>query len=133
MRRRPPITAPTSGATGASGRFASVPMEPSTWSPGATRMRRRASSRPSAASRPMRDRAWVMVAALALLGGCGDDETDTAGPGGTLPPRRVFVTSAIYPGNIGGLMGADAKCQTSADAAMLGGSWRAWLSQDGVN
>jgi hypothetical protein len=45
----------------------------------------------------------------------------------------VFVTSTIYEGNLGGLSGADQKCQASAGAAMLGGTWVAWLSQDGLN
>ncbi len=39
---------------------------------------------------------------------------------------RVFVTSTTYDGNLGGLAGADAKCQSSA--ASLGGTWKAWLS-----
>ncbi len=42
--------------------------------------------------------------------------------------KRVFVTSSAYNGNLGGLAGADAKCQARADAAKLGGVWKAWLS-----
>jgi hypothetical protein len=42
--------------------------------------------------------------------------------------NRVFVTSANYDGNLGGLEGADAICQTTADGAGLGGVWKAWLS-----
>ncbi|MFC2031659.1 hypothetical protein ACFLWA_13145 [Chloroflexota bacterium] len=45
--------------------------------------------------------------------------------------KRVFVTSADYQGDLGGLAGADAKCQELADIAELGGSYRAWLSTDG--
>jgi len=41
---------------------------------------------------------------------------------------RVFVTSTTYDGNLGGLEGADAKCQERANAANLGGQWKAWLS-----
>lgn len=41
---------------------------------------------------------------------------------------RVFVTSTTYDGNLGGLPGADAKCQTRADTVNLGGSWKAWIS-----
>lgn len=41
---------------------------------------------------------------------------------------KVFVTSETYTGNLGGLAGADAKCQALADAAGLTGTWRAWLS-----
>jgi hypothetical protein len=41
---------------------------------------------------------------------------------------RVFVTSQLFDGNLGGLAGADQKCQALADAAGLGGEFRAWLS-----
>src|SRR5262249_27131858 len=46
------------------------------------------------------------------------------------PPRRVFVTSLTYTGNLGGLAGADALCQARADAAALGGTYKAWLADD---
>ncbi len=42
--------------------------------------------------------------------------------------KRVFVTSQRYNGYLGGLSGADLKCQQRADAANLGGTWKAWLS-----
>lgn len=42
--------------------------------------------------------------------------------------KRVFVTSTTYNGNLGGLSGADAKCQTRANTTNLGGTWKAWLS-----
>jgi prepilin-type N-terminal cleavage/methylation domain-containing protein len=42
--------------------------------------------------------------------------------------KRVFITSTTYNGNLGGLSGADAKCQERANAASLGGTWKAWLS-----
>lgn len=45
--------------------------------------------------------------------------------------NRVFVTSEAYNGNLGGVTGADAKCQALADAANLGGTYRAWLSASG--
>lgn len=41
---------------------------------------------------------------------------------------RVFITSTKYTGNLGGLAGADAKCQERANYASLGGIWKAWLS-----
>ena len=43
-------------------------------------------------------------------------------------PKFVFITSTTYNGNLGGLSGADAKCQARADTAGLGGAWKAWLS-----
>lgn len=42
--------------------------------------------------------------------------------------KRVFVTSQRYNGYLGGLSGADLKCQQRANAANLGGTWKAWLS-----
>ena len=47
----------------------------------------------------------------------------------TLSPRKlVFVTSAAYDGNLGGLSGADAKCNAAAASAGLPGTYKAWLS-----
>jgi PKD repeat protein len=43
---------------------------------------------------------------------------------------RVFITSGVFQGNLGGLIGADQKCQAAADAANLGGVWTAWLSDE---
>jgi len=54
-----------------------------------------------------------------------DTGTGTGNPGGK--PRRVFVSSAAYSGNLGGLVGANAKCTTLASAAGLAGKWNAWL------
>lgn len=42
--------------------------------------------------------------------------------------RVVFVSSTLYTGNMGGLAGADAKCQALATSAGLPGSFYAWLS-----
>jgi hypothetical protein len=44
-------------------------------------------------------------------------------------PCRVFATSETRAGSaVGGLAGADALCQSLAAAAVLGGTYRAWLS-----
>jgi len=56
--------------------------------------------------------------------------TPATPPGPISSYNRVFVTSSIYDGNLGGLSGADAKCQASAEAVGLGGAWKAWLSDD---
>lgn len=42
--------------------------------------------------------------------------------------KKVFVTSTLYDGNLGGLAGGDAKCQARATAAGLAGTYKAWLS-----
>src|SRR3989344_827665 len=54
----------------------------------------------------------------------------TSTPMPSAPPlsKRVLVTSSKYSGDMGGLSGADAKCQSKADKAKLGGIWKAWLS-----
>jgi hypothetical protein len=49
------------------------------------------------------------------------------------PARRVFVTSTFYNGNLGGISGADAKCQTRANAAGLSGTWMAWIGTSASN
>jgi hypothetical protein len=56
--------------------------------------------------------------------------TPTSTPSPTILPAvsRVFVTSTTYNGNLGGITGADQKCQTSANTANIGGTWKAWLS-----
>ncbi|MEZ4448662.1 MAG: DUF4215 domain-containing protein [Nannocystaceae bacterium] len=48
----------------------------------------------------------------------------------TLGGSRVFVTSGIYSGNLGGIVGADQKCQAHAQQVGLPGIWRAWISVD---
>jgi hypothetical protein len=49
-------------------------------------------------------------------------------------PNIVFVTSTTYNGNLGGLAGADQKCQARAEAAGLPKNiYKAWLSTPSVN
>lgn len=55
------------------------------------------------------------------------------GVSSTAPASRVFVTSTVYNGNLGGLAGADAKCQERANAAGLGGAWKAWISDSNIS
>lgn len=44
------------------------------------------------------------------------------------PPGFVFVTSVAYDGNLGGIAGANLKCNVLAEAAGLPGTYMAWLS-----
>lgn len=46
------------------------------------------------------------------------------------PPedKVIFLSSAQYTGNLGGLSGADATCQSLASSAGLTGTFKAWLS-----
>jgi hypothetical protein len=59
---------------------------------------------------------------------CCPATTPTLAPPSAQLSTRVFVTSTTYSGNLGGLVGADAKCQERANTANLGGTWKAWLS-----
>lgn len=59
--------------------------------------------------------------------------TPTSSPTPAASSKKVFVTSTTYNGNLGGLSGADAKCQDRANAANLGGTWKAWISTGLVN
>ncbi len=43
---------------------------------------------------------------------------------------RVFVTSVTYTANLGGLAGADSRCQLHAAVGGLPGVYRAWLSEE---
>ena len=63
----------------------------------------------------------------AYLDNCG---TCVGGNTGQTPctHKIVFVSSNTYNGNLGGLTGADAKCQTLANNAGLSGTFKAWLS-----
>jgi hypothetical protein len=47
--------------------------------------------------------------------------------------KRIFVTAATYSGSLGGIAGADAKCATSAAAANLPGTFKAWISDKSSN
>ena len=53
------------------------------------------------------------------------EETSCDVPGGSC---TVFVTSQVFNSDLGGLEGADQKCQDLADAAELDGIFKAWLS-----
>ncbi len=46
----------------------------------------------------------------------------------SIGPKIMFITSTIYNGDLGGLSGADIKCQDRATAAGLPGTYKAWLS-----
>ena len=65
---------------------------------------------------------------IALTPTCATDTPDDLGGEPVPGDRRVFVTSTHYKGDLGGLSGADAQCQVRANAANLGGTWKAWLS-----
>ncbi len=59
-----------------------------------------------------------------------DDQNEEAGDGchQCWQDRLVFITSEAFKGDLGGLEGADSKCQAAAQAAQLPGTYKAWLS-----
>ena len=62
-------------------------------------------------------RTLSLILALAAVS-CGDDDSSPNGPSSTGPTVSFFVTSVTSPtGNLGGLAGADARCQRLAAAA----------------
>ncbi len=61
-------------------------------------------------------------------GEAGQAQGGAGGSGGSAPiGGRVFASSATYDGVLGGISGADDRCQALADAAGLGGTFRAWI------
>ena len=70
-------------------------------------------------------------------GGSGGNGSSSSGGNGSSGSQsglhRVFVTSSTFSGDLGGASGADAKCATAAEAAQLGGAWKAWISTSNVN
>lgn len=70
--------------------------------------------------------------------GDGASLPDSGGPAVVVPPgaKRLFITSKTFHGDLGaggGLAGGDASCTSAAQAAGLGGSWKAWLSTTTVD
>lgn len=76
--------------------------------------------------------AFLIVAALSL-GACGDDDANDTTPGTPSGSTLTFFVSSATSatGNLGGLAGADQRCQTLAAAVGAGArTWRAYLSAE---
>jgi hypothetical protein len=69
----------------------------------------------------------------------GSADTGVPVPDAGPPPSpcpaaaRVFVTSGMFTGDLGGLAGADQSCTSAAAAAGLGGNWNAFLSDSNTS
>jgi hypothetical protein len=70
---------------------------------------------------------YILILGSMLLFGCNDDDDDGVGH------VKVFLTSAAYLGNRGGLAGADTDCTNAARNGGQPGTWTAWLSDDATN
>lgn len=65
----------------------------------------------------------LLLGAIATgLSGCLDSSST--------PAKRMFATSQSYAGDFGGAAAADSICATLAEAALLRGTWGAFLSDD---
>jgi len=72
-----------------------------------------------------------LLALAALAAGCGDD---TNGPDDTSTLSFFVSSSTSTTGNLGGLSGADSRCQSLAAAVGAGGkTWHAYLSTSTVD
>ena len=71
---------------------------------------------------------WGSKSVLVSLGN-GESAQATYGIYGVI---TAFVTSTTYNGNLGGVAGADAKCQARASAAGLSGTYVAFIGRPGV-
>jgi hypothetical protein len=67
--------------------------------------------------------------------GSGMSSSSGGGGGPMSGPKRIFITKTEYNGNLAeagnaatGIEGGDNLCKLAAEAAVLGGTWKAWLS-----
>jgi hypothetical protein len=76
----------------------------------------------------------AQAAEVAMAIGFGEDTPAGAQPAkpgcaGCAPAQAlVFISSSKFTGRLGGILGADAKCQAHARAAKLPGTYKAWIS-----
>jgi len=69
---------------------------------------------------------------VVLTGGGGDGDVTDVVPSGP-PAVRIFVTSSTYFADLGGMAGADSRCQDHADSVGFEGTWKALLSVAGTD
>ena len=69
---------------------------------------------------------FLLIGCVLLFGACDEANDVMESDSGQL----VFVTSTAYSGDLGGLVGGDAKCQQRAIAGGHAGSFKAWLGDD---
>lgn len=71
-----------------------------------------------------------LALALVVLCSCVSDSKPEESPDAQDFSKAVFMTRTEYNGNLGGLDGADERCQSAA--ADVPGAWIAWLSTSEV-
>ena len=80
---------------------------------------------------------WVTLIVTSACGRWGFDQNRNGTDDATIAdadvdafvdrPNRILMSTAMFDGALGGLAGADMKCQTAADAKGFGGTWKAVL------
>jgi Protein of unknown function (DUF1554) len=79
-------------------------------------------------------KAYIPLLALAAVMAVGCDDNDTTGPDNTTALSFFVSSSTSATGNLGGLSGADSRCQGLAAAVGAGSkTWHAYLSTGSVN
>ena len=78
---------------------------------------------------------WYKVAAINTVSATTYESVHTAAASAVASTtvHRIFATSSAHTGNLGGLSGGDSICQTRANEAALGGTWKAVLSSSATN
>jgi hypothetical protein len=76
---------------------------------------------------------FLIFSVLFILVSCSKESSSGPASNGLsdgLPAnqQRIFITSTTFNGNLGGLSGADTKCQAAATAAGLSRTYKAFLS-----
>jgi hypothetical protein len=69
----------------------------------------------------------IVILFLASLCSCAKSTDDSA------QTKYVFLTRSTFSGNLGGLTGADQKCQAEATSASLSGTYKALISTSSVS
>ncbi len=75
----------------------------------------------------------AVAASDAEAGGGSDGGTSDGSTDGGAVTHYVFLTRAVYDANMGGITGADERCQASAKAAKLAGVYVAWISDSNTD
>lgn len=77
----------------------------------------------------------IFIVIMTLLTSCNkdssskdDSESDDLSDGLPVNQQRIFLTSSLFSGNLGGISGADVKCQNAALAAGLKRTYKAFIS-----
>jgi hypothetical protein len=75
----------------------------------------------------------LIICTSLLILSCGSNDGGDLQDGISNGDHRIFVTSNLFNGNLGGLAGADAYCLSAAQSSGLSRTYKAILSGSGTN